>query len=287
VGVVFYPSISAIPYQKSLNSTMGHKTYILTTNESGNLEMLLVTSNAHNKNISYKLTKDSGDNGSDNNSWLKDYLVPISVALIGGVAASWGFIQARWNGRYFQKLIIEELGEFEPDLREEQRQTLPSYNKKEFIHRVILGKPTENKEFIFNTNHHLIYLTKQLWNAFDHNDVEQFLLYFCYIAEERRRFWKFEMKKDRWIFKMKKYDKHDRIKNAYKQWIVLVTNEDKRKNKNIEIRDGEIRKDGEIISGENPIPDDLIPSNCKVKDIKQQFVDNLHSSSSPTPQDVE
>jgi hypothetical protein len=62
---------------------------------------------------------------------------------------------------------------------------------------------------------------------------------------------------------------------------------DRNNRKNIVIRNGKMRKDNEIISKNNPIPDDFIPSDCKVENIrKREFMDNLHSTSCSPPQGV-
>lgn len=123
-----------------------------------------------------------------NGTWLGDIVIPISVAILGGsLAVLWSLLQARWRGRYFQKLILSEPGEFAPsnNIHETDGQ-LKSYMKKKFIHKNILDKETENKEYIFDTNHRLIYLTNQLWNAFEDNDVQQFIRYFSIICQERK-----------------------------------------------------------------------------------------------------
>lgn len=47
---------------------------------------------------------------------LSIYVVPLIVAIIAAIATSWNFIQAKWNGHYFQQLILKELAELHPDL---------------------------------------------------------------------------------------------------------------------------------------------------------------------------
>jgi hypothetical protein len=216
--------------QKFLNFTFGNGDYLLLNNGTKNLEMVLV-SKTDNKSIFSKLIDSKNTDNTVN--WLKDYAIPIAVAIIGGIAASWNFIQSRWHGRYFQKLILEELAEFEPEIKPgglyKANTNLKSYMKKTFIHKKILNNPTENKDYIFNTNHKLIYLTTQLWSAFDRNDVSQFLMYFCYISQQRKR--KID-KKSIWnksifgVFNQKKYDRKGRLTEAYKKWIHFVIRDD-------------------------------------------------------------
>ena len=59
---------------------------------------------------------------------------------------------------------------------------------KSFIHREILHKPTENKDYIFAINNTLVYYTNQVWSAFDNNDIEQFLISLYNIQKCRRLF---------------------------------------------------------------------------------------------------
>ncbi len=230
---------SGISPHKSVNFTLGNNTYLMINNKTGNFEMLFVN-NANSDKIFDKLI--NSDNNTDNQDWQADIVVPISVAIIGAIAASWSFFQARWNGRYFQKLILEELGEFQPDIVKlngtgKINGNLQSYMEKQFIHKNILDNPSENKEFIFNTNHHLIYLTTQLWNAFINNDGKQFLFYFCSIAKERK-------------FKVfKKYDRKDKIEKACKKWMKLITKD----------------YDSMHINNINNI---IIPENCDFKSVK-------------------
>jgi hypothetical protein len=244
-------SASGISPQGSFNFTLGNNTYVLVNNKNGNLEMLSI-SNVDKNKIFDKLT--ASDNNTGNQNWQKDIVVPFSVAIIGGIAASWNFFQARLRGRYLQKLILEELREFEPtdiefepiDLegpldkeespigRDKIYGTLQSHMNKQFIHKEILDNPTENKEFIFNTNHHLIYLTTQLWHAFESNNGAEFLKYFCYISQH----YKVNIKipqinifiiqihihiQQHKIHLWKKYDKKGKIDIACRKWIKLLT----------------------------------------------------------------
>jgi hypothetical protein len=92
--------------EKLVNLTYGNNSYLI-NHKVGNSGILLITNLDANKLIG------SGA-GSENQGW-QGIAVAISVAIIGAIAASWNFFQARWNGRYFQKLILEELGEIGQD----------------------------------------------------------------------------------------------------------------------------------------------------------------------------
>lgn len=116
------------------------------------------------------------------------------------------------------RLIVKELGEFEPTKNPDKGGTdkggdWTSYLNKRFIHRDILSSPTENKEFIFSIDPNLIYLTIQLWGAFDNTDIEQFLKYFCHISNAETTILK------------RRYDRNGEIRCAYEKWIRLVKKE--------------------------------------------------------------
>ena len=76
----------------------------------------------------------------DDSDFLSNFTVPVAAAIIGGVASSWGFIQAQWHGHYFKKLIVRKLGEIEPT-DTGKHSNLKSYMKKEFIHKDIICNP--------------------------------------------------------------------------------------------------------------------------------------------------
>jgi hypothetical protein len=71
--------------------------------------------NASDKKVLEKLINSDSNNQQN---LLKDFAAPIAAAIIAAAAAGWSFFQARWNGRYFQKLILEELSELEPNNKE-------------------------------------------------------------------------------------------------------------------------------------------------------------------------
>ena len=144
---------------------------------------------AFNNHLIQKTVAQDKSGSDEDTNWLDVFVVPIAVAVIGAIAASWSFIQAKWNGHYFQHLILKELGELEPTTkieREDEDGLLRSHMTRSFMHREILYNPTENKEFIFTVDNKLIYLTRQVWSAFDNNDVEQFLLHLYYLATDTR-----------------------------------------------------------------------------------------------------
>ena len=166
-----------------------------------------------------------------------DFTVPIVVAIIAGAAASWNFIQAKWNGHYFQNLIIRELGELEPRKRNPEDEEKVEYGlltfhmNKSFMHKKILDNPTENKESIFTVDNKLIYLTNQVWSAFDNNDVEQFLLNLKFISVDKRKKLK--------IFPMR-YDWSNNISKALEKWIDLVKKPDKENNEVVKVGNKDI-----------------------------------------------
>ena len=81
------------------------------------------------------------------------------------------------------------------------------------MHREILYKPTENKEFICSVDNSLIYHTRQVWSAFDNNDVKEFLKNLAYISVDNR-------------YRLKiipiRYDRRNKISDALDEWINLV-----------------------------------------------------------------
>jgi hypothetical protein len=162
--------------------------------------------------------------GSDSGmNLLKDFAVPIAVAIVGAIAASWNFMQAKWNGHYFANLILRELGELDPVKIKPEDGLLSSHMKKSFIHREILNKPTENKEFIFTVDRDLIYHTRQIWSAFDNNDVEEFLLHLRYLTTDKRK---------RLYFIEVPYDKGRKIQKVSNKWMEVL--------KNPEVKNGDI-----------------------------------------------
>jgi len=188
----------------------------------------------------------SNESGFD---WLSGFTVPLIVAIIAAIAASWTFIQARWNGYYFQKLLVKELGEFEPNLclkTPDRNKGFSQYMKRDFIHKEILDNPSENKDYIFSINVNLLYLTKQLWSAFKDNDIDRFLRHFCYLTKARSS------------RLHRHYDKNGYMANALQQWVKLVM------------------KDGIT-------PSDVISDGCKVntENIKVEFL-NANKSGNAT-----
>jgi hypothetical protein len=195
--------------EKLVNLTYGNNSYLI-NNKAGNSGILLITNLDAKKSVDNLIGSGAS---SDNQGW-QGIAVAISVAIIGAIAASWNFLQARLNGRHFQQLILEELGEIHPDRTVVTDGMLKSYMKKDFIHKKILEKETENKDLILTTNHKLIYHTKQLWSAFDNNDVKTFLRQLSWISVAKKR---------KILRERMKYDKkRGTIKKACNTWIELV-----------------------------------------------------------------
>jgi len=162
---------------------------------------------------------------SDKPDPLKDYAIPLTVAIIAAIAASWNFIQAKWNGHYFHQLILKELAELQPTRSrptspedkplKPQDRLLKSYMTKSFMHREILCKPTENKDYIFATNNTLVYFTNQIWSAFDSNNIDQFLIRLYDVQKSRRLF-----------LNPLNYSCKGQIKKALLQWIEILRDPD-------------------------------------------------------------
>jgi hypothetical protein len=102
--------------------------------------------------------------------------------------------------------------------------------KKQFIHKMMLDNTTENKGFILTTNRNSIYHTKQLWSAFDNNDVITFIWQIYTISQAKKVFppwWKKYENLPWW----KKYEKKSYpIKKACAEWIKLITKNELRGN---------------------------------------------------------
>jgi hypothetical protein len=164
-------------------------------------------------NYSIQKTVAQEKTDSDDDTLLDKLVVPIAVAIIGAIATSWSFIQAKWNGHYFQHLILKELGELDPIEIAYEDGLLKSHMKKSFMHREILYNPTENKEFIFTVDNKLIYLARQVWSAFDNNDVEQFLIHLYFLTIDKRyRLYMIPIP----------YDRKGNIEKVLKEWIKIV-----------------------------------------------------------------
>ena len=148
--------------------------------------------------------------------WLGKNGITLIVAIIAAIAASWTFIQARWNGHYFQKLLLRELSEIEPDTslkNIDPTKGFRQFMKRDFIHKEILDDPTQNKDYIFSINVNLLYLTNQLWSAFENDDLENFLKHFCYLTKGKSR------------FLHREFDKKNRLTKACTKWLKLVMKE--------------------------------------------------------------
>ena len=118
-------------------------------------------------------------------SWLKDIAVPIAALIVSVVAIFWNYIQSRWNRHYFQTLILRELQEVGPFPREPNYKNLQDHLQKDFIHRKIFDNAESNRDFILSLDATLVYMITQLWSAFKHNNVEQWLFFLCEISKCR------------------------------------------------------------------------------------------------------
>lgn len=115
-------------------------------------------------------------------NWLKDYAIPITAIIVSAVEASWAFIQAQWRKHYFERLIKEEIRELAPTKGGRLDQRLDSHLSKRFVHRTILDNPEKNPEFIFSIDPFLLYNITQLWDAFESNDANRWLMYLSILA---------------------------------------------------------------------------------------------------------
>ena len=173
--VDFYPNLVSSYSSDSSNQklhTVGNNVSLPNMNNNPNLEILLISNSSSNK-IADKLinlAKQTDDNNGTNT--LKDFAVPIAVAIIGTTAALWNGFQAKWNGHHFQKLILRELGEFQPTNNKDKTDgNLKSYMNKTFMHEEILHNSKENSDLILSLDPKLIYLTNQLWSSFNKNKL--------------------------------------------------------------------------------------------------------------------
>jgi hypothetical protein len=115
--------------------------------------------------------------------WLEDIAIPIAAVIVSAVIGFWGFFQARWRKRYFERLIKSELREIRPtkeDMKIDGK--LESHLRKDFMHRKILENAEQNPELIFSIDPHLLYNVSQLWDAFRKNDANRWLRYLGILA---------------------------------------------------------------------------------------------------------
>jgi hypothetical protein len=110
-------------------------------------------------------------------SVLEVVIIPIAVASIPIV---WAFINWYVKRRQFSKLILREIEEISP-LPEERT---PDKNKwwkhhsnKRILHKEILEKPTDNRDFIFSIDADLIYYVTQLWSSKKSPDQWLYMIY--------------------------------------------------------------------------------------------------------------
>jgi hypothetical protein len=63
------------------------------------------------------------------------------------------------------------------------------------------------RDFILSLDPDLVYMISQLWHAFDHDNVEQWLRFLCKISNYP---------------KIPRYDRKGKIKDAYCEWLHLI-----------------------------------------------------------------
>jgi hypothetical protein len=207
-------NISLLPTalsQKSLNLSITNNSHLGINNETKNWDLLLIRNNADSGNIFEKLV--DLDKGNSMIDYLKDFAIPIAAVIIGGIAASWNFIQSRYRKRAFEKLIFRELEELFPDNKEDRSYKLKNHLNKKFLHKEVLNKfkdEMKNSNFIFDIDPDLVYRLNQLWDAFDNNDLKKWLHTLYQLAEEKDRFGE------------PKYDKKGDIVKAYDVWLTAL-----------------------------------------------------------------
>jgi len=154
-------------------------------------------------------------------------VVPVVAAVIGA-AGIWSLVQARWNGHYFQKLILRELEEMSPNPRKKIDsnstwiQHIPIRN---FVHKKIFDNPGENRDYVLSIRPHLVYYVTQLWEEIrllresTNSDVrplkpnsDQFLYYWEEI---------YKYCKSRSLIR-KKYGRWKSIERTYEKWKDLI-----------------------------------------------------------------
>lgn len=183
---------------------------------------------AMNKPSSAKSADSNSQNpsGSDNSNSQNLYIVvviPLIVAIIGA-AGLWTFIQARWNGFYFQKLILREIEELYPypPTRNKancgKRTWVEHFEDRKFIHKCMFDAPQDNQEYILSLRPDLVYFVTQLWQEIEllrrepNRNTGQFDYYWKQIIEYCKK---------RSIIR-KRYSRWNEIEDTYKKWKALI-----------------------------------------------------------------
>lgn len=164
-----------------------------------------------------------GSDNSNNQNLYIAVVIPLIVAIIGA-AGLWTFIQARWNGFYFQKLIlreIEELYPYPPTRKEAncgKRTWVEHFEDRKFIHKCMFDAPQDNQEYILSLRPDLVYFVTQLWQEIEllrrdpNRNTRLFDLYWEQIIEYCKK---------RSIIR-KRYSRWNEIEDTYNTWKALI-----------------------------------------------------------------
>ncbi len=115
-------------------------------------------------------------------------IVPIALALLPLI---WG-LSGWWIRRLqFQELIFRELEEIGPypvtkEEADGRKHWSEHHNNKKLLHKEILDKPTENRDFILSLSSDVVYYVNQLWRF--HDNAEQWL-HMLSMLETKIPFW--------------------------------------------------------------------------------------------------
>lgn len=148
----------------------------------------------------------------------KDLLIPLAVAFLPLIWKGSAWFIRRWQFRSLILREIEEIGPYprakikppqekkeaedqekdekqkardawkqarekkEDDLRQECTTWTQHHSQKKFVHREILMKPTENRDFILSLPASLVYYVTQLWQSTD--DADQWIYMLSQIENE-------------------------------------------------------------------------------------------------------
>ena len=123
---------------------------------------------------------------------LEVVLIPIALALIPIV---WGLFTTNQRRRQFQRVIFRELSELTPHprTRDEARAALakeptwPQHMGRMFVHREILSRQTENRDFILSLSPDVVYHVTQLWDALRTGQPSEWLHHLCRLEEAAPR----------------------------------------------------------------------------------------------------
>ena len=128
--------------------------------------------------------------------WLGIIVVPVGLALLGFV---WPWTQDGLRRRGFRRLILRELEEVSPYPKTASKDGWWDHCQKRFIHREILQKPTENRDFILSLEPDLVYLVTQLWDSLDKHNWEQWDYMFKELETDHCTSHEFKQHHNEWI----------------------------------------------------------------------------------------